>query len=657
MRNNGPITTNEVPLPEGTMLVSQTDPGGRITFANDAFVGVSGFSREELIGAPHNLVRHPHMPQEAFRDLWATVKSGHPWEGLVKNRTKQGDFYWVRANVTPVVESGELKGFISIRIRPGRDEVAAAEAAYAAIREQRGRGLHIKAGTLVRSGLAARWERVTRGIASSFAVNLGVLYAAIAASLVTGAMGVGVEIRASSLVIFVALITITTALSMRRIRHALLYLEARFGALARGDLQQTIDTVSVHELRAICDFLRSLRAKLGYAEQVRAQMERDTKTERVAALRGMAEKVETAANRTAEDVATTTSSMASNAMGMVEAATSVSAHAGTAALAAADALSSAQTVSAAAEQLAASIREITNRITMANDVTRGAVDESQAAERTISQLRTEVTRIGQIASLIADIAGQTNLLALNATIEAARAGDAGRGFAVVAAEVKKLANQTAKATEDISHQITQIQRATTETVDAVSRIGGKIVEIDEVSTAIAAAMEEQSAATQEISRSVGQAAVAAQTVTDVMGGVVQIASETSDKATRLRGDADGLAESASRSRHVFVEAVRTSVSEAERRAHPRVPRHEPCELVIAGARHAGRLVNISQGGARVKVAANCSIGMEAELRIAAFGLTIPCKLISNSENEEAGVAFATPIELPPGLRDSASLAA
>ena len=194
-------------------------------------------------------------------------------------------------------------------------------------------------------------------------------------------------------------------------------------------------------------------------------------------------------------------------------------------------------------------------------------------------------------------------------------------------------------------------------MDAVSRIGGKIVEIDEVSTAIAAAMEEQSAATQEISRSVGQAAVAAQTVTDVMGGVVQIASETSDKATRLRGDADGLAESASRSRHVFVEAVRTSVSEAERRAHPRVPRHEPCELVIAGARHAGRLVNISQGGARVKVAANCSIGMEAELRIAAFGLTIPCKLISNSENEEAGVAFATPIELPPGLRDSASLAA
>jgi aerotaxis receptor len=657
MRDNGPITTTEVPLPEGTMLVSQTDTGGRITFANDAFVGVSGFTRDELIGSPHNLVRHPHMPQEAFRDLWTTVKSGHPWEGLVKNRTKLGDFYWVRANVTPVVEGGELKGFISIRIKPGRDEVAAAEAAYAAIREGRAGGLHIKAGTLVRSGLTARWERVTHGIASSFAVNLGVLYAAIAGSLVAGTVGIGIEIRAPFLVAVIALVTITTALSMRRIRHALAYLETRFGALARGDLQHTIDTVPVHELRAICDFLRSLRAKLAYAEQERAQLERDATVDRVAALQAMAEKVETAANRTAEDVAATTSSMAANAMGMVEAATSVSAHAGTAALAAADALSSAQTVSAAAEELAASIREIANRITVANDVTRGAVDESHAAERTISQLRTEVTRIGQIASLIADIAGQTNLLALNATIEAARAGDAGRGFAVVAAEVKKLANQTAKATEDISHQITQIQRATTETVDAVSRIGGKIVEIDEVSTAIAAAMEEQSAATQEISRSVGQAAVAAQTVTDVMGGVVQIASETNDKATRLRADADGLAESASRSRHVFVEAVRTSVSEAERRAHPREAVDESCELIIAGVRHAGRLVNISQGGARVKIAAKCSVGVDGELRIAAFGLTIPCKSVSSGDPDEVGLAFATPIELPSGLRNATPLAA
>jgi aerotaxis receptor len=144
MRDNGPITTNELILTAESLLVSQTDTSERITFANDAFIRISGFTREELLGAPHNIVRHPHMPQDAFRDLWDTVNSGHPWEGLVKNRTKNGDFYWVRANVTPVVEANELKGHISIRTKPGRDEVAAAEAIYADMRAGRARGLRVK---------------------------------------------------------------------------------------------------------------------------------------------------------------------------------------------------------------------------------------------------------------------------------------------------------------------------------------------------------------------------------------------------------------------------------------------------------------------------------------------------------------------------------
>lgn len=355
-------------------------------------------------------------------------------------------------------------------------------------------------------------------------------------------MGVGVNIRALALLGIAVMVVIATALSMRRMRQAVMRIEAQFGALARGDLGQVINAVGVHELRLISDFLRSLRARFAYSEEERAQREHDFTLRRVAALREMASKVEKVANQTGDDVAATTVSIVANSVEMVEAAAAVRERADTAAHAASDLLLSAQTVSAATEELAASTREIANRVNGASELTRGAVDESNAAEHKISKLRTEVERIGQIASLIADIAGQTNLLALNATIEAARAGDAGRGFAVVAAEVKKLANQTAKATEEISRQIAQIQRATTETVDAVSRIGGKIGEIDQVSTAIAAAMEEQSAATQEISRSVGQAAVAAHSVTEMMDGVVRIASETDAKAARLRADADGLAE-------------------------------------------------------------------------------------------------------------------
>jgi aerotaxis receptor len=135
---NEPITDREIAVPDTEPLVSRTDTGGRIVFANRAFVEVSGYSLEELIGAPHNLVRHPHMPKEAFANLWATIKAGRPWEGLVKNRTKHGDFYWVRANVTPVVEDGAVTGYISIRATPIRQQIAEAEAAYRMLRDGKG---------------------------------------------------------------------------------------------------------------------------------------------------------------------------------------------------------------------------------------------------------------------------------------------------------------------------------------------------------------------------------------------------------------------------------------------------------------------------------------------------------------------------------------
>ena len=127
MRNNEPITANEIIVPDGEPLVSRTDLGGRITFVNRVFQEVSGFSEQELVGSPHNIVRHPSMPAAAFANLWATIKAGRPWDGLVKNRAKNGDFYWVRANVTPVVEGGEVAGFISVRSMPSRKDVATAE--------------------------------------------------------------------------------------------------------------------------------------------------------------------------------------------------------------------------------------------------------------------------------------------------------------------------------------------------------------------------------------------------------------------------------------------------------------------------------------------------------------------------------------------------
>ena len=140
MRMNLPVSQKEQPFPQGRMLVSSTDAKGRITYANAAFVALSGYTYEELLGQPHNLIRHPDMPAEAFRDLWATVDQGRCWQGVVKNRRKNGDHYWVVANVTPVRRGEEIVGYMSVRTEPTRAQVEAAEALYARMRAEAERG-------------------------------------------------------------------------------------------------------------------------------------------------------------------------------------------------------------------------------------------------------------------------------------------------------------------------------------------------------------------------------------------------------------------------------------------------------------------------------------------------------------------------------------
>src|ERR1035437_1849120 len=130
MKKNLPVTQRELDYPESAVFVTKTDTKGAITYASDAFVEISGFSRAELLGTNHNIVRHPDMPEWASADLWKTVKGGHPWRGIVKNRAKNGDHYWVRANVSPIMNGGNVVGYISLRKKPTRAEVAKVELLY-----------------------------------------------------------------------------------------------------------------------------------------------------------------------------------------------------------------------------------------------------------------------------------------------------------------------------------------------------------------------------------------------------------------------------------------------------------------------------------------------------------------------------------------------
>ncbi|MDP1705084.1 MAG: PAS domain-containing protein, partial [Sulfurimicrobium sp.] len=154
MKTNLPITNNEQPFPKGKYLVSKTDLKGVITYANETFIELSGFPREELIGKSHNMVRHPEMPPQAFEDLWSTVKSGRPWRGCVKNRCKNGDYYWVDAFVVPVRKNDQTIGYMSVRSEPSRQQVQEAETLYRQLNQSKA-PLHKKSGQLsIRAKLA-----------------------------------------------------------------------------------------------------------------------------------------------------------------------------------------------------------------------------------------------------------------------------------------------------------------------------------------------------------------------------------------------------------------------------------------------------------------------------------------------------------------------
>ena len=262
-------------------------------------------------------------------------------------------------------------------------------------------------------------------------------------------------------------------------------------------------------------------------------VKRNAEAERRQAMNALAEQLQVDVGGVVQALASSAGQMQTTSQAMSATAEETSRQAAAVACASQQASGNVQTVASAAEELAASIREIGRRMSESHTVARTAVGQAQQTQESVRGLALAAEKIGEIVDLINSVAAQTNLLALNATIEAARAGEAGRGFAVVASEVKALAGQTAKATDEIAAQINGVRREIDSTVKAIKSIADTIGSLNEIAAATAAAVEEQDAATQEIARNVEQAAVGTQEVNSNIGAVTQAAEETGSAAGQV----------------------------------------------------------------------------------------------------------------------------
>jgi methyl-accepting chemotaxis protein len=322
---------------------------------------------------------------------------------------------------------------------------------------------------------------------------------------------------------------------------------ARLKLLSEGDTDRDIPGLGrKDEVGAIADTMQVFRENLirNREMQEREKQEQIVRTRRAQTIEAVTEKFDRAVSDILKTVSAAATELQSTATAMTATAEETARQATVVSTASEETTANVQTVAAATEELSASIHEISNQVAESSNIVGQAVREAEDTNGKVQSLAEAAQKIGDVVQIISEIASQTNLLALNATIEAARAGEAGKGFAVVASEVKTLATQTAKATDEITGQVQSIQTATTSSAQAIRGIGATINRVNEISGAIAAAIEEQGAATQEISRNVQEAAQATQEVSTNIVSVTTAAEHTGAAATQVLGASNELAKQA-----------------------------------------------------------------------------------------------------------------
>ncbi|EMN51116.1 PAS domain S-box protein [Leptospira interrogans str. L1207] len=550
MRKNLPITSQEITIPINSVLISRTDIKGRISYVSQDFANISGFSEEEMLGEPHNLIRHPDVPSEIFREMWETIQDGNPWSGIIKNRAKSGDYYWVNATVTPVMNEGVISGYMSVRKKATEDQIRRAEILFSQLKNTKSflwklrEGIQILFKKLGLSGkiivyallifvplLFANFEWIRNGM-----IVLPML------GVSCGSVGI--------------LFLINTILNYRKEIREIISIQKEI--VSGNFLMEIPEKKGNSEIFEIRSSLRVFVISIwGLLVQIKENFEKNQELYQY--LSQSSEQFQSKTQNQAASVEQTASASHELSSTLDEIVKSI--HLQSTGLTA---------INDGIGKVNESIQNVSKSMDNLSSQTSSVKEKASQSEKTfekailaMNEIKEYSNGISNIIGIITSISEKTNLLSLNASIESARAGEAGKGFSVVAEEISKLASQTRESIKDIVNLIDNTTKAVNlgaekfqESLSIVKQLTDYIGEVNSSATIVRASLFAQAEKLGEIRKNTDQVNQLGETVSESSGFQKTASDEISLSMQNIAESSELIARTSGEIKQLVDESIR-----------------------------------------------------------------------------------------------------